>query len=233
MNIKTKKDYLRWLASGAILLFIYLIVVFLTPFKRTRIFWISFGFTILSFFILEISEYLTLVHHGDARSRFYGFPILKIAVIYGVVQLILGLIVMIFESIIPVKLILIVYSVLFGFAGLGLIATESVMDQIQNQDANLKTHVFQMRSIQSKVNQMVSMTDNPEINSAVHKLAEEIRFSDPVSNEALESIEHEIIENIDELQSAIIDGDCSSVKQLCKKISTILAERNRLCKLNK
>lgn len=233
MNIKTKKDFLRWLASGAILLFIYLIVVFLTPFKRTSIFWISFGFTILSFFILEISEYLTLVHHGDARSRFYGFPILKIAVIYGVVQLILGLIVMIFESIIPVKLILIVYSVLFGLAGLGLIATESVMEQIQNQDANLQTHVFLMRSIQSKVNQLVSLTDNPEINSAVHKLAEEIRFSDPVSNEALESIEHEIIENIDELQSAIIDGDCSSVKQLCKKTSIILAERNRLCKLNK
>ena len=38
---------------------------------------------------------------------------------------------------------------------------------------------------------------------------------------------------VDELQSAIVDGDSNATKQLCRKASGVLAERNRLCKLNK
>lgn len=233
MKRKTKKIFWRWLASVGIVLSIYLIVVFLIPFKRTSVYWISFGFTILALIVVGVSGYLTFIRRTDAKSKFYGFPIFKIALVYGAVQLVLGLIAMILGNLIPVKLILIVYFIILGLVTIGLIATESVKDQIQNQDDNLQMNVSLMRSIQSKVNQMVSLSDNSEINTAIHKLAEEIRFSDPVSNKALENIEYEIEANIDELQLAIIDEDYNSVKKLCTKVSIILSERNRLCKLYK
>ena len=38
---------------------------------------------------------------------------------------------------------------------------------------------------------------------------------------------------VDELQAAYVDGDSDAVAQLCRKASALLAERNRLCKLNK
>ena len=38
---------------------------------------------------------------------------------------------------------------------------------------------------------------------------------------------------MEELQRAMVDNDDTSVVPLCKKAEAILAERNRLCKLNK
>ena len=38
---------------------------------------------------------------------------------------------------------------------------------------------------------------------------------------------------VDELQAAVVDGDNAAAKQLCVKVEAALAERNRLCKLNK
>ena len=38
---------------------------------------------------------------------------------------------------------------------------------------------------------------------------------------------------LEELGSAVLDKDYASVKTLCAKASTLLADRNRMCKLNK
>ena len=38
---------------------------------------------------------------------------------------------------------------------------------------------------------------------------------------------------VDELQAAVVDCDYEAVAKLCRKAADVLAERNRLCKLNK
>ena len=38
---------------------------------------------------------------------------------------------------------------------------------------------------------------------------------------------------LSELQAAVVDGDADSICDLCRRISAHLAERNRLCRLNK
>ena len=48
-----------------------------------------------------------------------------------------------------------------------------------------------------------------------------------------ESAEGEAEAAVDELQTAYVDGDNEAMAQLCRKTSALLAERNRLCKLNK
>ena len=69
--------------------------------------------------------------------------------------------------------------------------------------------------------------------TALTKLAEEFRYSDPVSREAIAEAEADLTAVIDELQSALTDGEREAALQLTKKASLLLAERNRLCKLNK
>lgn len=86
-----------------------------------------------------------------------------------------------------------------------------------------------MRSLQSKVNQMATQTDVPE----VRKFAEDVRYSDPVSSETLTEIERDLAAAVDELQAAIVDGDRDTILTLCRKASNVLSERNRICKLNK
>lgn len=228
-----KKDTIRvWFGLG-VLLILYILIAFLIPFVKTAVFWVSFLFTLIAFGVVAVSLYMAFVKNPDAKSKFYGFPIAKIGVMYGAAQLLAGLIFMALGLWIPVWAAVLVYAVALGAAIIGLISAEAVAEQIHVQDSKLKKDVALMRTLQSKLNQMASQCDDPDAASAVKKFAEELRYSDPVSSDALADIERDLSAAVEELQSAIVDGDSAATKQLCRKASGILVERNRLCKLNK
>ena len=224
-----KKDTIRGIAALGILLILYILIVFLIPFVKTAIFWVSFVFTLIAFGVVAVSLYIAFVKNPDVKSKFYGFPIAKIGVMYGAAQLLAGLIFMALGLWIPVWAAVLVYALLLGAAVIGLISADAVREEIQRQDNKLKKDVSFMRNLQSKVNQMATQCAAPEL----RQFAEDIRYSDPVSSDALTDIERELAAAVEELQAAVVDGDSESVAQLCRKASATLAERNRLCKLNK
>ncbi len=228
-----KKDIIRGGICLAVLLVLYILIAFLIPFVHTATFWVSFEFTMVAFAVVAAVLYIAFVKDPDAKSKFYGFAIARIGVIYGVAQLAAGLLFMALSSWVPVWAAVLVYAIALGAAVIGLISADAVVEEIHVQDAKLKKDVSLMRSLQSKLNQMASQCDNPDAAAAVKKFAEELRYSDPVSSDALAEAERDLTAVIDELQSAVVDGDSSAVKQLCRKASGLLAERNRLCKLNK
>lgn len=223
-----KKNNLRAAIVAAVMLVIYHLVAFLIPFERTEIFWISYGFTLAAFAVSFISIYISFVNAPDSRSKFYGFPIARIGAIYGIAQLIVSLVVMALGYWIPSWIALLVYAIGLGAAVIGLVSVDAVVDEIHKQDAQLKKDVSMMRGLQSKVSQMAAQSDD----AAIKALAEEFRYSDPVSSEQIAEAEADLAAVVDELQAAVVDGD-ASVALLCKKASALLAERNRLCKLNK
>ena len=51
--------------------------------------------------------------------------------------------------------------------------------------------------------------------------------------EMIADVEVDLVAVVDELQAAFVEGDDLTVEKLCRKASALLAERNRLCKLNK
>ena len=228
-----KKDTIRGIAALGILLILYILIAFLIPFVKTAVFWVSFLFTLIAFGVVAASIYIAFIQNPNAKSKFYGFPIAKIGVMYGAAQLLAGLTFMALGLWIPVWAAVLVYAIALGAAVIGLISADAVVEEIHNQDGKLRKNVALMRALQSKLNQMAAQCDNPDAASAVKKFAEELRYSDPVSSDALAEIERDLNAAVDELQSAVIDGDSAAVKQLCRKASAILSERNRLCKLNK
>ena len=228
-----KKDALRWFLSLAIVLALYLVLILGIPFVKNAAYWLSFGFTLAAFGVAGAAGYVGVVRKEDAKSRFYGFPVAKIGLVYGVAQLALGLVVMALASWIPAWLAAVAYVLMLGAACLGLIAADTVVEQIHVQDAKLRADVRLMRSLQSKLNQLASQCDDPDAAAALKKLAEELRYSDPVSSAALKEIEADLSAAVEELQAAVIDADTAAVKHLCRKASALLAERSRLRKLNK
>ena len=121
------------------------------------------------------------------------------------------------------------YAIALGVAVIGLVSADAVVEEIHVQDAKLKKDVTLMRGLQSKVNQLSAQWDH----AAVKALAEEFRYSDPVSSEAIADAEAALIAAVDALQNAIAADDAAQIKAACRQASAQLAERNRLCKLNK
>ena len=224
-----KKDTIRAIIVAVVALTIYNLIAFVIPFAHTAAFWISYGFTLVAFAVVCVSIYIAFIKNPDAKSRFYGFPIARIGVLYGGAQLIASLIVMALAQWTPWWIPVLVYAIGMGAAVIGLVAADAVVEEIQIQDVKLKKDVSLMRSLQSKVSQIASQTDD----AAIKALAEEFRYSDPVSNDAIADAEADLAAAVDELQAAYVDGDNDAMAQLCRKATALLAERNRICKLNK
>ena len=224
-----KKNFTRSAICLGVLLLLYILLAFLIPFPKTAVFWLSFGFTLVAFAVTGWALYTAFLKKPGATSRFYGFPIARIGVIYGGGQLVCGLAFMALGKWIPTWLAVLVYAAMLGAAVIGLMGAETVVGTIHSQDQKLKQDVRFMRELQSKVNQMAAQCSLPE----VKQFCENIRYSDPVSSEALAEIDLDLSAAVDNLQSAIVDGDNIAIRQLAQKADNVLSERNRLCKLNK
>ena len=224
-----KKETMRATVIAVTVFISYNFAVFMIPCLKTPTFWISWAYTLLSFVIAYFAIYASLLKHPNAKSRFYGFPIAKIGFFYLVAQIAFGGICMALGHITPWWVPTVFSMIMLALTAIGLVSAETVMEEIRTQDEKLKENVSLMRALQSKVSQMAAQSEHPGIKA----IADEFRYSDPVSCEAISDAETDLSAVVDELQTAYIKGDSEAVSKLCRKVSALLAERNRLCKLYK
>ena len=232
--MKLSKNAVRFLIFIGLALLVFNVIAFVVPFAKTGTFWIGYLFGMIS--ILGQIAVMKLAFNGTTtvRSKFYGFPVARIGIIYAVVQVLLSIFVMALAAYIPAWIPVVIFIILFAIDAAGLVASDTVREEVVHQDAKIVEDVKAMRNLQSKMNMLVSQSDcNEEVKSALSSLAEEIKYSDPVSGKATKELEQELLFDIEELQKVVVDGDNESALKICKKTMGILAERNRLCKLNK
>lgn len=228
-----KKNMSRGIIILAIILVLYCILAFTLPFHRNKVFWLSFAFTLISLLVQLYVLKSSFAHGDNARSKFYGFPIAQVGLIYLVIQLIVGLLCILLGKILPVWVALLVFIVILAAAAIGLITVEGIRDEVERQDEALKQSIKNMRTLQSKAAAIAAQCEDADVKKALAALADKFRFSDPVSSDATVEAEENLAALTDELQSAVLDRDTEAVVSLAGKVEAALAERNRLCKLNK
>ena len=226
------KNKIRLYIVLAILFAVFSVIAFALPLAKTATFWISYVFAVIAIAV-QIYAYPKAFEGPSVRSKFYGFPIARITTVYLVAQLALSLIFMLTAKWVPVWIPLILFVVMLGAAIVGFIAAEGVRDEVERQDVVHKANVTTMRALQSKALFVASQCENTETKKALDAFAEALRFSDPVSSDALTDIEENLTGLVEELGNAVLDKDFEAARSLCAKASTLLADRNRMCKLNK
>ena len=228
-----KKNAIRWWVVLGVVLVVYNVLAFALPFPKTAVFAVSYLFTTIAI-LAQIYVIRTAFYRGEGvKSKFYGFPIAKLGVIYLAVQLIAGLVFMALGLIVPVWLPLALYVVLLGIAAAGFVAADAVRDEVVRQEVKLEKDVSRMREFQAKGRALVTLNKVPEAARPLEKLAENLRFSDPVSSEALTEIEDQLAECLAQLQEAVSAQKTEQILSVCREAERILAERNQLCKLSK
>lgn len=228
-----KKNAIRWWVVLGVVLVVYNVLAFALPFPKTAVFAVSYLFTMIAI-LAQIYVIRTAFYRGEGvKSKFYGFPIAKLGVIYLAVQLIAGLVFMALGLIVPVWLSLALYVVLLGIAAAGFVAADAARDEVVRQELKLEKDVSRMREFQAKGRALVTLNQIPEAARPLEKLAEDLRFSDPVSSEALTEIEDQLAECLAQLQGAVSAQKTEQILSVCQEAERILAERNQLCKLSK
>lgn len=227
------KNAIRWWVVLGVVLVVYNVLAFALPFPKIAVFAVSYLFTTIAI-LAQIYVIRTAFYRGEGvKSKFYGFPIAKLGVIYLAVQLIAGLVFMALGLIVPVWLPLALYVVLLGIAAAGFVAADAARDEVVRQEVKLEKDVSRMREFQAKGRALVALNKVSEAARPLEKLAEDLRFSDPVSSEALTEIEDQLAECLAQLQQAVSAQKTEQILSVCQEAEHILAERNQLCKLSK
>lgn len=206
---------------------------FLIPFPKTGVFWIAYLFAVIAIAAQAYVFHLSAGKGEDVKSKFYGFPIAKLGLIYLVVQAVISLALMALAGRAPLWLAALLCIAPLCVAGIGLITADVMRDEIVRQDEALKKDVTVMRSLRSRANQLVGQCRDAKVSKDLKKLAEALRYSDPVSGEELREIERELTECVTDLELAVTEDNGSAAESLIHRANTLLAERNRLCKLSK
>ena len=226
------KNKTRGVITLVILLVVFSAIAFVIPFPKNIVFWIAYLFGIFAI-LFQVYMFGTSFGKESARSRFYGFPIARLGVYYLATQLIVSIVEIALSKVFPVWLVVILNLLILAFALIGCITTETMRDEIATQDAMLKKSVFNMRELQSLTATLPNQTDDVELKESLQKVADEFRYSDPLSSDKTSTLEEDMHSQIVDLQQALADGDIDGAKKLCSKLLDYLKERNRVCSLNK
>lgn len=228
-----KKNTVRFWVLFAVVVALYHVAAFAIPFAKSSVFFISYLFTIVAIFS-QIYVVKTAANRGrDVRSRFYGFPIIKTGMAYLGSQLALGFFLMQAGTIVPVWAAVVLCAMLFGCAAVGFISADAVRDGVEYQDVKLQSDITFIRDLQAKTASFDTSGLQSEAAHQMKKLAEAVRYSDPVSSAATQGVEGVLSACIDELQQVIWERNHSQVVELARNALQLLNQRNQICKGSK
>ena len=215
-----------------ILLAVFSVIAFVIPFPKNTVFWIAYACGILAI-LFQLYIFRSSFGKTDARSRFYGFPIARLGIYYLIIQLVVSVIEIALSKFLPAWVVILINVLILAVALIGCITTETMRDEIAKQDAQLKAKVSGLREMQSLSAAMAGQCADETLKRKLQKLAEDFRFSDPVSSGKTAEMEMNLLEGLKDLQQALTDGDTKGAETLCGRLSATLAERNRICAVNK
>ena len=179
-----KKNIARTGATVVLLLALLNLIAFVIPFARTTIFWLGYIFTSVAILAQLPLMLYAFTPKGSLRGSLYGFPIARLSLIYLLVQAVTGLLCMALAAWVPFSAALIVQAVVLVLAIIGCMATSAIRDEIHNQDARLQKDVSVMRELRSRAGALAGQAQGEAVQEQLRKLADDFRFSDPVSSEA-------------------------------------------------
>lgn len=128
---------------------------------------------------------------------------------------------------------LIINVVFLAAAALGSIATKVMKEEIIRQDIVVERDTTNMRKLQKYSAELLNLCKDEEARKIVSKIAEEIRYSDPVSGPKTMQFEEDLMFALSEYEGIIVAGDNEEIRKKGDRIIRDLAARNMVCELGK
>lgn len=220
-----KKNSTKGYVILGILFALISIIAFAVPTVKTATFWIAYVFTAAAF-AAQIIIWRTALGKETLKSKFLGFPVVHIGIVYTVIQVI-AFAVFMFVPMLPTWSAIVGCSVIAGISAVCMISADAGRNEIERVEAKVQKKVFYIRELQADIELLADNETNADVKKALTQLAEKIRFSDPMNNEQLADLEDKISTKIEELKTT------SSQLEIITELNSLLDERNKKCKIAK
>ena len=220
-----KKNSTKGYVILGILFVLISIIAFAVPTVKTATFWIAYVFTAAAF-VAQIIIWNKALGKETLKSKFLGFPIVHIGIVYAIVQTV-AFAVFLFVPALPVWSAIVVCSVIAGISVVCMISADAGRNEIERVEAKVQKKVFYIQELQADVELLAAAETDADTKAALTRLAEKIRFSDPMSNEQLADLENKISTKVLKLKTA------ANKVEIITELTSLLDERNKKCKILK
>lgn len=194
-------------------------------------FWIAWGAVIAHFFGNLICALLTL-RRKNLKTTFYRLPLVRISYRRLILMLVFGVGLMLIPDC-PAWISAIVCSVLFMFNAIVLIKANWAGSTVVTVDEKIQTKTAFIKTATLDAQNLMNRAEGDAVRAACKKVYEALRYSDPMSNDALSVAEAKITVKLDELATAVQAADEEKVREIADEVVLLIVERNTKCRMLK
>lgn len=214
-----------------IVFFVMNFLIFLIFDEKNGVFWTSYAFMCIAFIVQIVSMFFA-VRGLDVEAIFFGIPLATLSLFYFFAAVFTATVFMIFQNA-PMKLAVVLQVLILAiYAVVAIIALMS-RDVAQDVSDNVRVGVTAIKTMQVDVEMMMSQAKDATLKNSLRKLSETIRYSDPMSNDAVINIEDQIMQALAELRVLCENNMTMDALNTCKSVETLFMQRNRLLKATK
>ncbi len=213
------------LAIWGIFFAVYNLLIFLFLKPQTPVWWMSYGFMVLAFCLQILGMWLSFKEFS-VEAVFFGIPLAKFTLFYFFAEFFMSFVFMLFQRVtwkIPLFLQIVMLGI-YAVVAIVSVATRdaavAVKDDVQNKAKAMRMDTIDVEMLRDEA------TD-PELKNQLRRLAEAVRYSDPMTNDAVADVDARIKQETMALRMYCEDGDVAAAKDSCAKLQRLYVERNK------
>lgn len=199
--------------------------------KYTPSFWIGYAFITLSFIGQIVCAYFAL-KDNDIKKTFYNVSLIAASYTGLILSFVFGGLCMII-SLLPYWVGILLCAIVLGINVIAIIKASAVVDIVSSIDEKAKESTFFIKSLTVDAESLMSRAKSETIKAECKKVYEAVRYSDPMSNGALVSIESEITIKFSNFSDAVVSDKFNVASECATELVILIDERNKKCKLLK
>lgn len=228
-----KKTFGFYAIIWAIFLLLFNVTVFVIPHFTTfgGAFWVGYIFITLAFIGQLICAFFAFI--ADSKQKlFYNIPLITLSYSGLIAMLSAGAVCM-KTPFIPDWLGIILCFTVLAFNAVAVIKALYVSTAVSGIDEKVKEKTYFMKNLTLDALHLYTTCNNESLKPMAKNVYEAVRYSDPMSSEALFNEENDIQVSFSEFKDAILKEDMVSAEKKASKVLADINKRNEKCKLLK
>lgn len=232
-----KNVFKYYVVCWAVLAAVFNLIVFIVPNEMVGMnkfggaFWSGYVFIMLAFVGQLVCAYFAFKAENKQKF-FYNLPLITISYAATIASVIVGTLCMVIPNL-PNWVGIIICLVILAFSAVSVVKAKAAADVVSEIDKKIKVKTLFIKSLTVDAESLMARAKTDEINAELKKVYEAVRYSDPMSDEALSGIESQITLKFDLLSKAVAEGNAETVKSAAEELVILINDRNKKCKLLK
>lgn len=231
-----KKRFSIYAIFWAVLLVLFNVIAFVSPGwigyeKYTASFWIGYV-VIMVTFVGQLLCARYALKEENATKLFYKLPLFSASYTGLIVTFVVGGLCMLISPL-PYWAGAVVCGIVLVANVLSVIKAVAVIEEVQRIDTKVKQQTFFIKSLTVDADTLTARAKSEEVKIECKKVYEAVRYSDPMSDDALASVESEIAIHFAKLSEAVAADDQVAVDKFANELIILIGDRNKKCRLLK